>query len=279
MDAFTLRSPSGARRLVLRRYLPNASPDTRAQAERHWRMLAALAQIGLRAPRPVWFDPDGAFFGTPALVMTRIAGRPDLFGADIDAWADQLAAALVRIHQAPLDAADLSFLPTPSDFLTDRLQHGPHNDVVLTHPLGATVLSALWSWIPRLRPAPAGLVHGDYWAGNTLSRRGHIVAVVDWDDATLAEPGLDVGYCRMDLAMLHGSEVAERFLRAYERHAGQRVPNLAAWDLRGALAALPNPERWLTGYHALGRTDITPDQMRRRLHVFILDALRRGAEC
>jgi aminoglycoside phosphotransferase (APT) family kinase protein len=121
------------------------------------------------------------------------------------------------------------------------------------------------------------LCHGDYWAGNTLWQTGTMTAIVDWDDARQGYPGLDVGYCRMDLAMQHDVSVANEFLSAYESAAGMRVPQLAVWDLLGASVAMPDPERWLPGFHELGRTDLTTEMVRERLTAFIDDALMRLA--
>ena len=119
-------------------------------------------------------------------------------------------------------------------------------------------------------------MHGDYWAGNTVWRRGRLVGVVDWDGCSLGDPARDVGYCRMDLAMLIGPESPDVFLRAYERAAGRAVPHLAFWDLLGVTLALPDPERWRPGYVDLGRADVTAQLMRDRLRAFIADALARA---
>jgi aminoglycoside phosphotransferase (APT) family kinase protein len=140
------------------------------------------------------------------------------------------------------------------------------------------VRAALLRWRPRLRRMTPVLRQDDYWAGNTLWLRNRLVAVVDWDDGALGYAGADVGYCRMDLAMMAGPEAAGPFLHAYEKAAGWRVPQLFFWDLLGAARALPDPVKWLPGYHDLGRTDITPELMRARLRTFASDALVRAGE-
>jgi aminoglycoside phosphotransferase (APT) family kinase protein len=131
-------------------------------------------------------------------------------------------------------------------------------------------------WEPRLAPTPAVLVHGDYWSGNTLWHRGRLTGVVDWGEARLDEAGADVGYCRMDLALLTPGDAPDAFLRAYEAAAGGQLPDVFFWDLCGAVPALPDPERWLPGYHDLGRTDLTPEAMRARLDAFVAAALARA---
>jgi aminoglycoside phosphotransferase (APT) family kinase protein len=143
-------------------------------------------------------------------------------------------------------------------------------------PLCAQVHAALLRRRPRLRRLPPVLRHDDFWAGNTLWLRDRLIAVVDWDDGAVGYPGADVGYCRMDLAMLAGPETVDPFLHAYEAAAGRGVPDLAYWDLLGAARALPDPVKWLPGYHDLGRTDITPELMRDRLRAFVRDALARS---
>jgi hypothetical protein len=103
-----------------------------------------------------------------------------------------------------------------------------------------------------------------------------LTAIVDWDQAMVGYPGVDAGYCRMDLAMQHGLAVANDFLNAYEAAAGMRIPQLHIRDLLGATVALPDPERWLPGFHELGRMDLTPSIVRERLAAFIDDALTRS---
>ena len=71
-------------------------------------------------------------------------------------------------------------------------------------------------------------------------------------------------------------EAADVVLHAYDAAAGMRIPQLFIWDLLGASVALPDPERWLPGLHELGRRDLTPEQVRERLAVFIADALVRA---
>ena len=276
MHRFDLVTAEGERqRLVLRRYPAKAIEESPQKAERAWRMLGALEQLGVPAPRPVWADLAGEVFGKAAYVMTWVPGHSDLRTRDLDGWLRQLAAALATLHRIPLGRVDLSFLRQPVESL-ERSFAAAMEERLLTHPQGAVLQEALARWRPRLRRMQPVICHGDYWAGNTLWRRGRLVAIVDWDAARLAYPGLDVGYCRMDLAMQHSLEAAGRFLGHYEAAAGMRVPQLDVWDLLGAAVALPDPERWLPGFHELGRADITAETANARLSAFIADALARS---
>ena len=76
MHRVDLVSPDGTRqRLVLRRYPARDLEEDPNLAVRGWRTLLLLEQLGVGAPRPVWFDADGAVFDTPTIAMTRLPGR------------------------------------------------------------------------------------------------------------------------------------------------------------------------------------------------------------
>ncbi|HZQ35193.1 MAG TPA: aminoglycoside phosphotransferase family protein, partial [Dehalococcoidia bacterium] len=101
--------------------------------------------------------------------------------------------------------------------------------------------------------------------------------VVDWDFARVDDPAFDVAYCRLDLALIDGLEAADTFLDAYETDAGRRVAGIAWWDLAAATRALPDPARWLPGYHGTGRRELTAELLRTRLRAFAAAALVRAA--
>lgn len=66
----TVRQATGATQdLVLKRYL--AGDDTAAL---EWERLAFARRCSVPTPEPVLLDPDGRWFGTPALVMTALPG-------------------------------------------------------------------------------------------------------------------------------------------------------------------------------------------------------------
>jgi aminoglycoside phosphotransferase (APT) family kinase protein len=89
-------------------------------------------------------------------------------------------------------------------------------------------------------------VHIDYWPGNVLWHRGHIAAIVDWEEAAYGDPGIDVAYCRMELALSGMGHVADAFLRAYEAQRGRQVENLAFWELAAAARPMFSPEVRIT---------------------------------
>ncbi|MEO3830379.1 hypothetical protein, partial [Actinomadura sp. B10D3] len=80
----------------------------------------------------------------------------------------------------------------------------------------------------------------------------------------LAPLGFDVGWCRLDLILLHGPETAAAFLDAYETAAGRPVANIELWDLYTLRNSYGTVETWVPNYRDLGRTDLTADVLRTR---------------
>jgi aminoglycoside phosphotransferase (APT) family kinase protein len=277
MHAVDLLQPGGARlRIVLRRYPLDLSGELDALPSRGWQALRLLERAGVPAPRPRWFDPAGDLFGTPALAMTRLPGRADVQPRDRARWLRGLAGALADLHRLPADGLERTSLPGPGGLQAEALAKARRPDVLASAHIDAPALAAALG----AAPPPAGriaLVHGDFHPGNTLWRWGRLCGVVDWDFARVDDPAFDIAYCRLDLALLDGMEAADGVLRAYEEAAGRRVAGLAWWDLAAVTRALPDPARWLPGYHGAGRRDLTAELLRMRLRAFADAALARAS--
>jgi aminoglycoside phosphotransferase (APT) family kinase protein len=274
MHAVVLVGADGERRrVVVRRYGAwRLGRDPRV-AEREWSTLAALARAGVPVPRPLWLDKGGVVFGCPTLVTSRLPGRGMLTSRDEADWVRQLAETLGRIHAAPLSASELEILLGQHADLADLLERDAPPPDLAKLPGIPEVWSAMRRWWPHLDGSVAALVHGDYWPGNTLWRYGRLTGVIDWEQARRGDPAQDVGCCRLDLALLAGPEASEAFRRAYEAATGRSVHHLFFWDLYMVTWALENLEHWISGYHDLGRTDITVEIARDRLARFTAAAL------
>ncbi len=277
MHTMDLVAPAGERRrLVVRRYPARLLERDPGRPLRAWRTLGVLEPLGITAPRPVLFDGDGAILGNPGYVMTRLPGGSRLTPRDPRGFVRGLAGALAAVHRAPVAGIDLSFLREPEWEADGGLKLDEDARAGLTaYPDGPSIEAALHQWWSTRSRMATTLVHGDYWSGNTLWSRGRLTGVVDWDWAGVEEPGFEVGYCRLDMALQMGPEAADLFVRDYEAVAGWRITGLAGWDLLGAVRALPDPAVWLSGYHELGRADLTVDDLRTGVRAFIASALQR----
>jgi aminoglycoside phosphotransferase (APT) family kinase protein len=210
--------------MVLRQYPPGDDAPTREAT-----VLTALDGLDGWAPRLLAVAPDRGL-----TLITRLRGTADIMPADPRHAARELARGLARIHAT-----------TPPE-LRD----------------GMRALSRTEA--PHLAAAEHVLTHFDYWSGNVLWDGPTLTGIVDWSGASTAPRGLDVAWCRLDLVLLHGVEVADVFHEAYEHAAATRVPDPRQWDLFALDSSRDRIETWEPNYTSLGRTDLTGAELRAR---------------
>src|SRR5262249_40005263 len=87
-------------------------------------------------------------------------------------------------------------------------------------------------------PVQQAFTHGDFQHFNMLWARGKLTAVLDWMSAAMGPPEIDVGHCRLNLAVLFSADWAERFRFAYESEAGRTVD--PRWDLLELMVYSPD---------------------------------------
>jgi aminoglycoside phosphotransferase (APT) family kinase protein len=220
----SLRLPGGAStQVVLKRYTDPDWGDVRSMVRKEAAALTAVAATSVPAPRLLGASPDGADTeGVPSVLMTRAPGHVWLAPADLGAWIRQLATLLPSVHAGAGSGLSIEAL-------------GVDPATVPASARRPDVWRAAAS-LGAARP-PAGelvLVHGDYQHFNVLWSRGRLSALVDWSSARMGSPDIDVGHCRLNLAVLYSVGVAERFRHAYESEAGRRVDPW--WDIRQLLS-------------------------------------------
>ena len=124
----------------------------------------------------------------------------------------------------------------------------------------------------RMRP-PAQvnrsvLLHGDFWPGNILWRDGRLVAVIDWEDASIGDPLLDLGVSRLELLWAFGVDAMHRFTGLYGTLTAVDLGNLPCWDLYVAAGAADDLASW-------GLDAATERSMREKLQWFAERACAR----
>jgi aminoglycoside phosphotransferase (APT) family kinase protein len=197
-------------------------------------VLEALDGLGGWAPKLLAADPAQGL-----ILITRLPGTADIMPSDPDHAAAELAHGLARIHATP---------PPP----------GLRDGIKALNPAGTERV----------------LTHFDYWSGNVLWDGPNLTGIVDWSGASRAPRGLDVGWCRLDLVLLHGTAVADVFLAAYERAAATSIRDMRLWDLFALNSSRDRIETWEPNYTSLGRTDLTGAELRAR-HTRWTEELRR----
>lgn len=218
VHAVRVKHPRGATTVVVRRWIgsPDGADDVRREAR-------VLSHLGLPfAPELIAVDEDGSKGDVPAVVMSRLPGRVGL-GTD-EEYLRNLAAVLPKIHALTLE------LPPYESWGSQR-----------ECPSWAQ-RPDLWEAAFQVHAAksPSGdvcVVHRDFQHFNVLWTRGQVSGVVDWVWASRGSPDVDVAHERLNLALLHSVEVAERFRLAYEAEAGREVDPW--WDVHELVSYLP----------------------------------------
>ena len=249
--------------LVLRRWVPDRDHAEYAvgAVASEAAILTALERSDLPAPRLIGSTTDAAHAG-PAVLMTRLPGRVHLMPRDRDHWLQQMVHMLVRIHAADIAAGP--FVPW-----LDRSRLAPVPDASRPDIWRAAIALA-----SEERPRPATcLVHRDYQHFNLLWSRERLTGVVDWVQASVGPPDIDVGHCRLNLTLLFSADVAERFRQMYEAEAGRKVDPW--WDLQSLLVYGPDFKRILP-LHVDGLASVDVDGMTLRMEDILDRTLRRA---
>ena len=231
--------------IVVRRYQAFGNYDRGQKAHREFAALEYACQNGIPAPHPLYLDDTGDLLGTPGIVTRYVPGKQIQSPVDPLPWARGLAETLARIHTVPVDIAPRGLLLDANNEATWFLHSGQIPDFMQAHPDGEHLWQHVHRGFPRLEPVPSTLVHVDYWPGNILWDGGRISAVVDWEEAALGDPAIDVAYCRMDILLRGFHKAADEFLHAYENAVGHRLKNLCFWELAAAARPMFSPQGWV----------------------------------
>ena len=265
VDVLSASSDTG-QRIVLKRYwLPE--PDEVSPAESEFRALALAAENGIPAPSPIWIDRIG-LFPERAIVSSFVEGQVVLDPPDPIDWAAQLATALHSIHGIRTTQADRALFPESSD----DDSHYPGREALEQHPLGEELWARRAEAVDSLQSVNPVYVHHDFWSGNTLWIDDALVAILDWEGGTIADPAIDVAYCALDIRLLGLEEAADHFVEVYRELAGRDLSNLRYWELLALSRPIPDIAIWVPSWQAMG-VEISVDEARRRHTALITAAL------
>lgn len=190
---------------VLRRPPHGVASGRAHDMPREARILSVLELRGVPAPRAFATCEDASVIGVPFYVMERVKGlilrgasAPSVFTpALFRALSEQFVDTLVAIHGATPSDPVIGGLGRPMGYVsrqvegwTERYAKARTDDVPEMEQLSA--------WLAERQPGESGacLVHNDYKYDNLVldpTQPDRIVAVLDWEMATLGDPLLDVG--------------------------------------------------------------------------------------
>jgi aminoglycoside phosphotransferase (APT) family kinase protein len=235
----------GNRRLVMRKKPAGAILRSAHAIDREYRVLKALAETDVPAPRVVIYSDDDGIVGTPFYVMDRLDGRifadaalPDVLRADREAMYFAMAETLAKIHDIDPVAVGLSDYGAVGNYFgrqirrwTKQYQEARWRDL--------PDVERLIEWLPgHVPPDDATRIsHGDFRIGNLCFHptEPRVIGVLDWELSTLGEPLADLAYSALGQ------------ITAPHEFGGLRGLNLAA-------LGIPDRPRYFERYFASRKT-------------------------
>jgi aminoglycoside phosphotransferase (APT) family kinase protein len=245
---------------VLRRPPLGHVLPTAHDMSREYTVLTALAPTDVPVPGTLAFCDDNDVNDAPFYVMEMVDGvilrtpaeiaklSPD----DAQRCAEELVDVLVAIHAVDYKAVGLSEFGHPDGYVERQVRRwGEQWERSKTRELPAINELARRLRAARPESPPPTIVHGDYRLDNTMlapDDPGRIVAVLDWEMATLGDPLADVGlfllYYARDEAQVGsvgakmstdaGFPTRDEIVARYAKESGRDVSQLEFYE---ALAA------------------------------------------
>jgi aminoglycoside phosphotransferase (APT) family kinase protein len=199
---YLLASPAGE--FVLRRPPRGVSKGPAHDMAREFRILSVLSERGVAVPRPIALAEDATVLGSPFYVMERVRGlilraapKEAPPPERMHALSESFVRTLVDIHAIGPDDPDIAALGKPTGYVarqvggwTQRWERSRTDEV--------PAMESVVAWLAANQPADSGsvLVHNDYKYDNLVldpADPSRIIAVLDWEMATLGDPLLDLG--------------------------------------------------------------------------------------
>ena len=196
----------GETELVLRRPPFGVKIKSAHDMGREYHILSHLHRVYAKAPRPLLYCDDESVLGAPFYVMERVKGiilrtttptemipAPELMGRIAESFVDNL----VELHQVDYQAGGLGNLGRPTGYI-ERQIGGWTKRYYDARTGDAPEIERTAAWLADNMPPESGaaLIHNDYKYNNLMlnpADPSQIIAVFDWEMATLGDPLMDLG--------------------------------------------------------------------------------------
>jgi len=245
----------GAPELILRRPPRPPIPPSAHDVLREARLLSALWGTAARVPRVLATCAEEGVIGAPFFLMERVYG--DVIVAAVPEALDtpaerrrigeELIDALIEIHGVDWREAGLEGFGKPTGYLERQLRRfGGLWEINRTRELHAVERVGHWLAENCPKSPAATIVHGDFRLGNTIfsaAAPAHLMAVLDWEMATIGDPLADLGYLCMfwtdaedpveglrgdlgNVTRAEGFPTRSELIARYEARSGRSMSNI-----------------------------------------------------
>jgi aminoglycoside phosphotransferase (APT) family kinase protein len=257
------------RRYVLRRKPPGTLLPSAHAVDREYRVISALGATDVPVPRALLLCDDDEIVGTAFYLMEWVPGRiirdpgfPGVAPADRPAHSEAIIDALARLHSVDVRQAGLEDFGRSGDYVARQFARWSGQYLQDEAAGRVAAMDRLVEWLPTRMPQADDtcVVHGDYRCDNLIFHptEPRVLAILDWELATLGDPLADFAY----------------YLMVY-RMPEAGVPGLAGRDLRAL--NLPDEATCVEAYcRRTGRSGIPDLDFYIAFNLFKLAAVLHG---
>ncbi len=196
--------PKGGKRYVMRKKPPGKLLQSAHQVDREYKAMKALAQTDVPVPHMYALCEDDAVIGTAFYIMECLEGRilrdptlPGFAPQERAAIYDEMNAVLAKLHNVDYKAIGLEDFGRPGNYFERQSARWikQYRDAQTDE---VKAMEALIDWLPQHIPTDSStsIAHGDYRLENTMFHPSEprMIAVLDWELATIGHPLADLAY-------------------------------------------------------------------------------------
>ncbi len=170
---------------------------------REFKVLEALEKAGYtKMPKPILVCEDESIIGAPFFLMERVDGRiirnkmpADVGPAFFRKLSEQSMDVLIELHQLELEQSGLLALGKPDGYVRRQLEGWTERyQKAKTDELPDLEQAFAWLQENQAPNSSVAFIHNDFKFDNLVcSSDAEVVAVLDWEMATIGDPLMDVG--------------------------------------------------------------------------------------
>lgn len=203
----TYRIDAGGQSYVLRRKPPGVLLPSAHAVDREYRVITALAQTDVPAPRTYCLCEDETVIGTAFYIMEMVQGRilwdstlPEMSREERGQIYKSMNEAMAALHQVDYEAIGLGDFGKVGEY-RERQIHRWSKTYRISEAEPIPEMDRLIDWLPQNIPQgdETALIHGDFRMDNMVFHptEPRVLALLDWELATLGHPVGDFTYTLM----------------------------------------------------------------------------------
>ncbi|AQZ95250.1 phosphotransferase [Halopseudomonas phragmitis] len=201
----TFQLQIGEKRYVLRKKPPGKLLPSAHMVEREYQVINALGETGVPVPKARLLCEDPEVIGTNFYIMDHVEGRvyshPLLEKVAIEQRLPihrSMIETMAKLHNVDWRAVGLEGYGKPEGYVARQIKRwGGQFEASRTGDMPS--MDALMAWLPEHAPKDdfTTIAHGDFRIGNLILHPSEpqVVAILDWELATLGHPLSDLAYC------------------------------------------------------------------------------------